>query len=428
MPGTDAAAEYYRQYYAYYYYQQQLQQQQLQQQQQQQPLSQVGYRPPPTPSLAPIVVPPTSYAAAVIQGTQGWRAPPVPQAISGSLSVQPKKPNPSRFESSRPVSLATVHPPVQMTVKPPVPAQEVSKSNGESPWPPSLKSFVERAFSRCESDTDRTFVEKKLKDLISSVTTDGRLHKHRWDLEPTPVPPSASPSPALSTNRLSQQDISALAGGSSYSIASASTDKKRKSRFQSEPPLAVSLPSSSGKGSIYGPSASSNPVTSAEIKTRQQRANRFQKEQDKYGPASSLDTSAVNGGKKKRQRIAVSTPAPTASTTLSEFDLEQLIVVGTCQKVEKDYLRLTSAPAPSTVRPLPVLRQALKLVKEKWEKSKGSPECYVYMCSQLKSLRQDLVVQHIRNGKHITFLENTHDEAGSSFGCCVFCRVHSRCV
>jgi SAC3 family protein LENG8/THP3 len=142
-------------------------------------------------------------------------------------------------------------------------------------------------------------------------------------------------------------------------------------------------------------------VTTAELKTRQHRANRFQKEQDKYGPTTAAGTAATgNGNKKKRQRIALSSSsAPTPSTVLSEFDLEQLIVVGTCQKVEKDYLRLTSAPAPNTVRPLPVLKQALKLVQEKWEKNKGTPECYVYMCSQLKSLRQDLVVQHIRNGK-----------------------------
>ncbi|CAE7665009.1 leng8, partial [Symbiodinium microadriaticum] len=117
------------------------------------------------------------------------------------------------------------------------------------------------------------------------------------------------------------------------------------------------------------------------------------KEQERHKPIASIVSGGTKG--KKRQRVAP-LPAATTTTTLTEFDLEQLIVVGTCQKVEKDYLRLTSAPDPSTVRPLEVLRRSLELAKNKWATNKDAPECYVYMCSQLKSLRQDLMVQHIR--------------------------------
>lgn len=43
-------------------------------------------------------------------------------------------------------------------------------------------------------------------------------------------------------------------------------------------------------------------------------------------------------------------------------------VRGTCMDLEKSYLRLTSAPKPSTVRPLKVLKEALKLVKGQFNK------------------------------------------------------------
>ncbi|KAI5288849.1 hypothetical protein KEM52_001001, partial [Ascosphaera acerosa] len=61
-------------------------------------------------------------------------------------------------------------------------------------------------------------------------------------------------------------------------------------------------------------------------------------------------------------------------------------------KLEKNYFRLTSAPNPDTVRPLPVLEKTLELLKKKWRTENN----YTYVCDQFKSLRQDLTVQHIR--------------------------------
>ena len=68
-------------------------------------------------------------------------------------------------------------------------------------------------------------------------------------------------------------------------------------------------------------------------------------------------------------------------------------LIGTCQTLEKNYFRLTAPPAPDTVRPLPVLEKALDLIRKKWKKEHN----YSYACDQLKSLRQDLTVQHIKN-------------------------------
>eukprot|EP00808_Paulinella_micropora_P007297 g13494.t1 len=77
-----------------------------------------------------------------------------------------------------------------------------------------------------------------------------------------------------------------------------------------------------------------------------------------------------------------------------ELDWESLKIVGTSTSLEKKYLRITTAPDPSTVRPVPVLRKTLAMLKEKWEQAPG--QNYKYLGEQFKSLRQDLTVQNVR--------------------------------
>ena len=77
--------------------------------------------------------------------------------------------------------------------------------------------------------------------------------------------------------------------------------------------------------------------------------------------------------------------------------------VGTCQNLEKKYLRLTAPPVPSAVRPEHILRQTLDMLKTKWRQSSN----YSYVCDQLKSVRQDLTVQRIKNDFTVSVYE-TH--------------------
>jgi hypothetical protein len=48
-----------------------------------------------------------------------------------------------------------------------------------------------------------------------------------------------------------------------------------------------------------------------------------------------------------------------------------------------------------------VLKRWMMELKLKW---RDEPMEYIYMCSQLKAVRQDLIVQHIQNGRALYFL------------------------
>lgn len=85
------------------------------------------------------------------------------------------------------------------------------------------------------------------------------------------------------------------------------------------------------------------------------------------------------------------------------IDWDRYTIVGTNQETFKDYLRLTTEPKPEQIRPFSVLQRTLDELKKRW-KQKPAPT-YNWMCSQFKSLRQDLTVQRIKNEFTVTVYE-----------------------
>ncbi|XP_050385646.1 SAC3 family protein A isoform X2 [Argentina anserina] len=131
-----------------------------------------------------------------------------------------------------------------------------------------------------------------------------------------------------------------------------------------------------------------------ERKRREHRSKRFEKVQGHRGQNSHFKSKNAGTGNLYTRRANAMVLSKNfedgASRAVEDIDWDSLTVKGTCQEIEKRYLRLTSAPDPSTVRPEDVLEKALLMVQ-------NSQKNYLFKCDQLKSIRQDLTVQRIQN-------------------------------
>lgn len=144
----------------------------------------------------------------------------------------------------------------------------------------------------------------------------------------------------------------------------------------------------------YYPAAVALADTPEERKRRENRSKRFDKGRGNRTDANHFRTKNAGAGnfysRRARALVLSKNFEDNGSKAVEDIDWDAHTVKGTCQEIEKRYLRLTSAPDPATVRPEEVLEKALIMVQ-------NSEKNYLYKCDQLKSIRQDLTVQRIHN-------------------------------
>ena len=154
---------------------------------------------------------------------------------------------------------------------------------------------------------------------------------------------------------------------------------------------------------------------------KMERLKRFEVTSTPSTTSSSLKT--------KKRQLKDAPPQPSQNETADAEDMpwwDKIHFVGCSETLEKPYLRLTSAPDPASVRPLAVLKKALSLLMEKYailrkrrvvagtgltsipsSSSNLGAVDYPYICDQLKSIRQDLTIQRIRD-TFTVFVYETH--------------------
>jgi len=284
---------------------------------------------------------------------------------------------------------------LQKPVPEPAPAPAAGGGGGGDGWPNELRKWVERAFAACKSDAERANVQHNLRLRIQRANETSTLWVTNWDAEPLPersrqvwLPPPSS-----------LADAYGRGGGASYGHGGHGSGREEqplsKAAKKRKAKKAVNLyggrdyehdDDDDRGGGRGGGGFRADPFESAK---RQRRLGRFddgqaERPSNRWNhsmlprvPTRSLDSGDGAGG---------------------DIDLDYT-VVGTSSTVDKKYLRLTAAPDPQTVRPEPVLRQAIQMIKERYESygEERGQEQYIFLWERMKAVRQDLTVQRIRN-------------------------------
>ncbi|CAA3027075.1 Hypothetical predicted protein [Olea europaea subsp. europaea] len=323
-------------------------------------------------------------------------------------------------------------------------------------FPNSLRGYVERAFARCKDDMQKAACQIKMKEVITRATAEGTLYTRDWDTEPLfPLPDanavnkeggqflasiSSSPKNKRSPSRRAKSRWEPIPeekvdekstnlsygtvkyGGWNKQFSAGKTENKENTfstkfsfpeqkiqnnnatRLAKRQRLSNGLNAADGETSsdsdkeqsltAYYSAAVALADSLEEKKRRENRSKRFDKGRGSRSDNNQLKAKkmgASNFYAKRASAVVVGKNfEEKGSRAVEDIDWDALTVKGTCQEIEKHYLRLTSAPDPATVRPEEVLEKALLMVQ-------NSQKNYLYKCDQLKSIRQDLTVQHIRN-------------------------------
>lgn len=286
--------------------------------------------------------------------------------------------------------------------------------------PSSLQQYVARALSVMgRSDETRLELRTVLRDLIAKHKKEGTLWSTDWDREPLPVlGRQARGSESTEASGRQQQH-----GSSAWSRMGNSGSQNQQLRDSESPRSSRKRhrhgfrefsdsdgSSDDGEGDASGSLSRKKKVDLGSLKGRgqhaEQRFGRKGKKGKKHNQwlAGNEDEWTAEEQAKHAARGARFAGGSSVgrSSTLAAYgwDEDSLAVddgefiVGTCQKLEKRYLRLTRAPLPEEVRPPPVLAAALQRLLGMIE---TQADKYLYYNDQFKAMRQDLTVQGIKS-------------------------------
>lgn len=284
--------------------------------------------------------------------------------------------------------------------------------------PAALQQYVARALAVLgRSNETRLELRTVLRDAIAKHKKEGTLWSTDWDREPLPVlSKQARLSESIEVGGRQQQQR----GGAIWDRLESSSAAQRQQADPQSPKCNRKRnrhrgyddsDSSSGEdeGDAYGSWSRKQKVQLSGKKGKNQQVfeqhpKKGKRNKHKRWVAEPSDEwTAEEHAKHAARSLRFAGDGYAArSSTLAAYGWDDdsaalddgEFIVGTCQKLEKRYLRLTRAPLPEEVRPQPVLAAALQrllgMIESKADK-------YLYYNDQFKAMRQDLTVQGIKN-------------------------------
>ncbi|EEP77801.1 predicted protein [Uncinocarpus reesii 1704] len=264
-------------------------------------------------------------------------------------------------------------------------------------WPPGVRQYVQRSFVpeyQIQGIT-REDMEKKLKQIITDAAESNNLHNVDWAALPLPQEMirdernRALPYPTRQQSVVFDKSATTLA---ERPLKDKHSPKRRSAEISTATEDSVeSIPPWRRKANSRTELEDRISFTSPTDKRRRIDIN-------DYSNVNSKISSKFNSVLESRKRRFEDTNSgyqstPNTRSVSPPRNIDEGPIIGRCQNLEKNYFRLTAPPNPDTVRPMPVLKKTLDMLKKKWKAENN----YNYVCDQFKSMRQDLTVQHIKN-------------------------------
>ncbi|WVQ84279.1 hypothetical protein IAT38_006431 [Cryptococcus sp. DSM 104549] len=291
-------------------------------------------------------------------------------------------------------------------------------------WPPSLKAWVADCLSQGTTTSKKDAINAELKQILFQAHADGTIYTTDWSTVKLEVlkPPSAPPISIALPGPSAPGPAPPPRVFSSPAYGSALTPPAVYPRPVSPAP-APALKQKKKKKNDGASTTSKFPspyhfTSTEEEAAKARRAARFQAPADttpstQGGGLNAWFDTTGNGGVggvgsmvpgqvgKRKMKSGLGYEGDQTEEDPNVIDWDKYTIRGTCTKLEKRYLRLTSEPSPADIRPLHVLQQTLELLKSKWKQDHN----YTYALDQFKSMRQDLTVQRIKNNFTVSVYE-----------------------
>ncbi|XP_068618472.1 leukocyte receptor cluster member 8 homolog [Battus philenor] len=311
-------------------------------------------------------------------------------------------------------------------------------------WPENLERYIKRCYEKCRTAFDRDQIDICLKGRITAAANKDEIWTRNWDEEPIPSVHSELNNLTVKSVRgtlplyQKNENLSdtkpksgSNVGSRSFSSGHKNSPQRRRrphSRSRSRSPKKHTSTSSTSsdefedkktlknknrlkvkdrlsldqkKSDKYNKNGKKKNYNQFIVEDVQGNAEKLQKRAERFGNTSV--PSIASSIQMSTRKLEPSIKRPFIQDTEGDYELNNMHIVGTCLDIEKSFLRLTKAPEACEVRPVSILKNSLRNVKEKWIEKQD----YRYACDQLKSIRQDLTVQGIRDSFTVEVYE-TH--------------------